>query len=53
MIKKRKDVSSEKLSEVIVKGMQEKKATDIVVLDLRKVKNAVFVPATPTSNWMP
>lgn len=34
-------VSSEKLSEVIVKGMQEKKATDIVVLDLRKVKNAV------------
>jgi ribosome-associated protein len=41
MIKKRKGVSSEKLSEVIVKGMQEKKATDIVVLDLRKVKNAV------------
>jgi ribosome-associated protein len=41
MIKKRKGVSSEKLSEVIVKGMQEKKATDIVVLDLRKIKNAV------------
>ena len=41
MTKKRKGVSSEKLSEVIVKGMQEKKATDIVVLDLRKVKNAV------------
>ena len=41
MAKKRKGVSSEKLSETIVKGMQEKKATDIVVLDLRKVKNAV------------
>lgn len=41
MAKKRKGVSSEILSGVIVKGMQEKKATDIVVLDLRKVKNAV------------
>src|SRR5436190_12261303 len=41
MAKKRKGVSSEKLSDVIVKGMQEKKATNIVVLDLRKVKNAV------------
>lgn len=41
---KRKKASSadpEKLSELIVKGMQEKKATDIVVMDLRKVKNAV------------
>lgn len=41
MAKKRKGANSEKLSDVIVKGMQEKKATDIVVLDLRKVKNAV------------
>lgn len=41
MAKKKKEVSSEKLSEVIVKGMQEKKATDIVVLDMRKLKNAV------------
>jgi ribosome-associated protein len=41
MAKKRKGVSSEILSETIVKGMQEKKATDIVVMDLRKVKNAV------------
>ena len=31
----------ENLSEVIVKGMQEKKALDIVIMDLRKVKNAV------------
>jgi ribosome-associated protein len=41
MAKKRKGISSEKLSEIIVKGMQEKKAMDIVVMDLRKVKNAV------------
>ena len=41
MAKKRKGSDSEKLSEVIVKGMQEKKAIDIVVMDLRKVKNAV------------
>jgi ribosome-associated protein len=39
--KKASSTSSEKLSEVVVKGMQEKKANDIVVLDLRKVKNAV------------
>ena len=32
---------SEKLSQVVVKGMQEKKASDIVVIDLRKIKNAV------------
>jgi ribosome-associated protein len=41
MAKKRKGANSEVLSEVIVKGMQEKKATDIVVIDLRKIKNAV------------
>ena len=41
MAKKRKGVSSEILSEVIVKGMQEKKATDIVVIDLRNISNAV------------
>lgn len=41
MAKKRKGAASEKLSEIIVKGMQEKKANDIVVMDLRKVKNAV------------
>jgi len=40
MAKKKKEVSSEKLNDVIVKGMQEKKATDIVVMDLRKLKNA-------------
>jgi len=41
MAKKRKGVSSEKLCDAIVKGMQEKKAVDILVLDLRKVKNAI------------
>src|SRR5882762_1315206 len=41
MPKRRKADHSEKLSQLVVKGMQEKKASDIVVLDLRKVKNAV------------
>lgn len=34
-------VPSEKLSEVVVQGMLEKKAKDIVVMDLRDVKNAI------------
>ncbi|MBS1490288.1 MAG: ribosome silencing factor [Bacteroidetes bacterium] len=38
---RKKKQDSEKLAEVVVKGMQEKKATDIVVMDLREVKNAV------------
>lgn len=33
--------TSQKLSKLIVKGMQEKKANNIVLMDLRKVKNAV------------
>ena len=41
MPKKKKVTDSEKLSKAIVKGMQEKKASDIVVMDLREVKNAV------------
>lgn len=41
MTKKKRAQSSEKLSKAIVKGMQEKKALDIVVMDLREVKNAV------------
>ena len=41
MAKRKKELNSEKLSEAIVLGMQEKKGFDIVVLDLRKVKNAV------------
>jgi ribosome-associated protein len=38
---KKKKQDSEKLAHLIVKGMQEKKASDIVVMDLREVKNAV------------
>ena len=41
MTKKEQAIASKKLSDVIVKGMQEKKAVDIVVMDLRNVKNAV------------
>jgi ribosome-associated protein len=41
MAKKTRAAASKKLSEVIVKGMQEKKALDIAVMDLRDVKNAV------------
>lgn len=43
MTKKRKGSNdkAEMLSSVIVQGMKEKKASDIVVMDLRKLKNAV------------
>jgi ribosome-associated protein len=41
MAKKKKGADSEKLCKAVVKGMQEKKAADIVVMDLRKVKNAI------------
>lgn len=34
-------MTAEQLSQVVVKGMQEKKAENIVVMDLRKVHNAV------------
>lgn len=35
------DPSTDKLSELVVQGMSEKKGHDIVVLNLRNVKNAV------------
>ena len=44
---------SEILSDIVVKGMQEKKASDITVMDLRNVKNAVadfFVICSGTSD---
>ena len=34
-------VDSKTLTEIVVNGMQEKKAHDILVLDLRSIKNAV------------
>ncbi|EMR02355.1 ribosome silencing factor [Cesiribacter andamanensis] len=45
--------NSEQLSRLIVEGMQEKKASDIVVLNLTKVKNAVadyFIICTGNSD---
>jgi len=53
MSKKEVPLSSDKLSQLIVKGMQEKKALGIQVLDLRKVNNAVadfFVVCTGNSD---
>lgn len=41
MSKKKTDNDSENLCEAIVEGMQENKANDIVVLDLREIENAV------------
>jgi ribosome-associated protein len=41
MTKKKKKADSEKLSKAVVSGMQEVKASDIVVMDMRKIKNAV------------
>ncbi|WP_107038770.1 ribosome silencing factor [Brumimicrobium mesophilum] len=41
MIKIVKEISAEKLCEVIVEGMQDNKAEDIVVIDLREVESAV------------
>jgi ribosome-associated protein len=41
MQKRKKDVDSTKLCDAIVEGMQENKAKDIVVLDLREISNAV------------
>lgn len=53
MGKRRKASSAEKLTNAIVEGMQEKKAQDIIVMDLREVKNAVadfFVICSGTSD---
>ena len=44
---------SEKMSQVVVRGMQEKKALDIAIIDLRKIKNAIadfFVLCSGTSD---
>ena len=41
MSKQNELLSSEQLSQVVVKGMQELKAEDIVLMDLRSVNNAV------------
>ena len=41
MAQRRKVDHSEKISQLVVKGMQEKKATQIILMDLRNVKNAI------------
>lgn len=41
MYKLKNDVNSQVLCDAIVEGMQENKAKDIVVLDLREITNAV------------
>ncbi len=41
MSKQNGGLNAEQLSQVVVKGMQEKKAEDVVVMDLRAVNNAV------------
>ncbi|MBX0334813.1 ribosome silencing factor [Pontibacter sp. HSC-14F20] len=47
------EANSDILAELVVKGMQEKKAYDIVVLNLKSLKNAVsdyFVIASASSD---
>ncbi|WP_242923273.1 ribosome silencing factor [Pontibacter liquoris] len=47
------EANSDILAELVVKGMQEKKASDIVVINLKSLKNAVsdyFVIASATSD---
>ncbi len=41
MIQKNKELSGEELCRLVVHGMLEKKAANIVVMDLRNVKNAI------------
>ncbi|MFC0186067.1 ribosome-associated protein [Pseudarcicella hirudinis] len=51
--KVKKELSSNELANLVVKGMQDKKAQNIVVMDLRKVKNAFadyFVICSGTSD---
>ena len=46
-------MTAKELSEVIVKGMEEKKASNIVVMDLRDIKNTVsdfFIICSGTSD---
>ncbi|MGF1635657.1 MAG: ribosome silencing factor [Cyclobacteriaceae bacterium] len=53
MIKSKDTTSSQELSEIIVKGIQEKKGTEIVILNLKEVGNAIadfFVICTGNSD---
>jgi ribosome-associated protein len=51
-VKTKKDISSQELAQLVVKGMQERKAQNIVLMDMRNVKNAFtdfFVVCSGTS----
>jgi ribosome-associated protein len=53
MQENKSDVDSGELAQLVVKGMQERKANDIVVMDLRHIHNAVasfFVICSGTSD---
>lgn len=53
MVEKTEPASSENLSKYIVKGIQEKKGTNIVILDLKGIGNAIadyFIICTGTSD---
>jgi len=53
MVKKNDLVSAENLSKYIVKGIQEKKGTNIVILNLKGIGNAIaeyFIICTGTSD---
>lgn len=46
-------VDSERLSEIVAQGMLEKKASDVIVMDLREIKHAIadyFVLCSGTSD---
>lgn len=46
-------MNSDELSQIVIRGMQEKKAEDIVIMDLKHVKNAVadyFIICTGNSD---
>ncbi|GAB3991760.1 ribosome silencing factor [Spirosoma daeguense] len=40
-INKKEEFTIEQIRDLVVRGMQEKKAQDIVVMDMRQVKNAI------------
>ena len=53
MVGKVDSVTAEKLSKYIVKGIQEKKGTDIVIMDLKDIGNAIadyFIICTGSSD---
>ncbi len=53
MVKEKELISSENLGKYIVKGIQEKKGTDIVILNLKDITNAIadyFVICSGTSD---